>query len=342
MNTATRTDFHWSPLLQRYNRCQAKYRCPYGGAHTSLAGIAEAGGAVVSTHGHKDELIVSPVVAGAFSVGNEKRRQTFRADGTKLDHHEAARWRLAVSRLPEDEPVLTRLQPTLLPSLGWGNAPVQSPPLTARQTHPKEFELAEQSTDPGVLAMLAGSADPAVRLVVARNAATATGTLEDLVLSEDKGWKVYRLAAVEELSARYQDERDAAELEACERMLADDQWRALVGGAPAAAVVAATPQRAWNQKPERARRSLIRRAVDQLAKMLGKSVRVGAWTRNRVLTSIVSKDGMRMLQLPNRIAKDLHIRQITGWMLDFFGSLEGDAKAQARVRRKLARSFGFA
>lgn len=342
MSTATRTDFHWSPLLQRYNRCQAKYRCPYGGAHTSLAGIAEAGGAVVSTHGHSDELIVSPVVAGAFSVGNEKRRQTFRADGTKLDHHEAARWRLAVSRLSEDEPVQTRLQPTLLPALGWGNAPVQPTPTIARGTHPKEFELAEKSTDPGVLAMLASSADPAVRLVVARNPSVATGTLEQLALSEDNGWKMYRLAALEELGYRYQDERDAAELEACERMLANPNWRKLVDGAPAAAVIATTPQKAWGQKPQRARRSLISRAVEQLGKMMGHSLRVAGWTRNKVLKSIVGKNGMRLIHLPSRFAKDLHIREITGWMLDFFGSLEGDARAQARVRRKLARQFGFA
>ncbi|WP_144052968.1 hypothetical protein [Microbacterium sp. UCD-TDU] len=342
MSTATRTDFHWSPLLQRYNRCQAKLRCPYGGAHTSLAGIAQAGGAVVSTHGHKEELIVSPVVAGAFSVGNEKRRQTFREDGTKLDHHEAARWRIEIAKRSEDEPVQTRLEPTLLPALGWGTAPVQARPTTPRQTHPKEFELAEKSTDPGVLAMLASSADPAVRLVVARNPAATTDTLEGLALSEDNGWKVYRLAALEELGFRYQDERDAAELEACSRMERDGVLPKLATSAPAAAVVATIPQRAWHRKPQRARRSLISRAVDQLARMMGKSLKLAGWTRNRVLKSIIGKNGMRLIYLPSSIAKDLHIREVTGWMLDFFGSLEGDAKAQARVRRKLARSFGLA
>lgn len=342
MSTATRSEFHWSPLLQRYNRCQAKYRCPYGGAHTSLAGIAQAGGAVVSTHGHKDELVVSPVVAGAFSVGNERRRQTFREDGTKLDHHEAARWRLAVSRLSEDEPVETLLQPTLLPALGWGTAPVQAKPTAARQTHPKEFALAEKSADPGVLAMLASSADPAVRLVVARNPAASTDTLEALALSEENGWKVYRLAALEELGHRYEDERDAAELEACARMERDGVLPKLANSAPAAAVVATIPQRAWHRKPRTARRSLISRAVEQLGKMVGHSLRVAGWTRNKMLKSVVGKDGMRLIHLPSRFAKELHIREVTGWMLDFFGSLEGDAKAQARVRRKLARQFGFA
>ncbi len=342
MSTATRTDIHWSPLLQRYNRCKAKVLCPYGGAHTSLVGIAQAGGAVVSTHGHSDELVVSPVVAGAFSVGNEKRRQTFREDGTKLNPHEAERWRLKISRLSEDEPIQTRLEPTLLPALGWGDAPVETRPATSRRTHPKEFELAEKNGDAGVLAMLASSSDPSVRLVVARNPATTTETLEQLALSEDKGWKLYRRAAIEELGHRYQDERDTAELEACARMERDGVLPKLVDQAPAAAVLSTMPQRVWARKPRNARRSLISRAVDQLAKMMKKSVRVAGWTRNKVLKSIVGKDGMRMIQLPSRIAKDLHVREITGWMLDLFGSLEGDARAQARVRRKLARSFGLA
>lgn len=332
MSKALSASYHWSDATQRYMRCVAEYHCPYGGAHTNPVGMAKAGGAELSTNGHKQVLIVSPLVDGRYSIGTPNWVQVYDEDGNRAPRGESERWRARLAKAQEEAKEAIESAPK----------GADAPQPISVPTGMKPFELAAESADPGVLAMLAGSSDPAIRLVVIRNPATATGTLEQLVLSEDQGWKVYRLAAVEELSARYQDERDAAELVACERMLADPQWKHLVDGAPAAAVIATTPQQVWRRKPERARRSLIRRAVDQLAKMLGRSVRVGAWTRNRVLTSIVGKDGMRMLQLPNRIAKDLHIRQITGWMLDFFGSLEGDAKAQARVRRKLARSFGFA
>lgn len=323
MSKALQAAYHWSEAKQRFMRCVALYSCPYGGAHTDPLGIARAGGAPLSSHGHDQELTVSALRDGKYFIGTEKWGQVWDEDGNLLPRGESERWRAEQAKAEKEKAA--------------GSASGVSVP-----TGIKPFELAETSTDPGVLAMLAGSTDPAIRLVVIRNPATATDTLEQLALSEDKGWKIYRLAAHEELGHRYQDERDAAELEACARMERDGVLPKLVSHAPAAAVVATMPQRMWERKTVKVRRSLIQRAMNQLAKMLGVGVRIAGWTKNKMLRKVIGPQGMKLVQLPGRLARELHLRQLTGWMLDFFGSLEGDAKAQARIRRKLARSFGMA
>lgn len=331
MSKAHTMRYHWSDATQRYLRCVAEYRCPYGDAHTDPTGMAEAGGAPLSTHGHSTRLTVSALIDGKYSMGTEQRCQVYDAKGNLVPRGEADRWKaeraeaaaLASAKATDAEEGTTQ-GPAVVP------------------TGYKPFELAEKSTDAGVLAMLASSTDASIRLTVARNPATATHTLEQLVLSQDKGWKIYRLAAREELSARYQDERDAAELEACARMERDGVLPRLTEQAPAAAVLATTPQKVWERKPIQARRSLIRLAMEQLGKLTRRAVRITGWTRNVVAKRVLGSDGVWLIELPSRLSKELHLPQITGWMLDFFGSLEGDAQARARVRKKLARSFGFA
>lgn len=332
MSRALQAAYHWSDATQRYMRCVAEIHCPYGSAHTTPAGMAKAGGAQLSTHGHSTVLEVSSIFEGHYSIGTPNWVQVYDEDGNRAPRGESERWRAKRAKAEEE----TKAQSEA--SRATGDVPASF----GVPTGIKPFELAETSADPGVLAMLAGSTDPAVRLVVIRNPATATDTLEQLALSEDKGWTIYRLAAHEELGFRYQDERDAAELEACARMERDGVLPRLVSQAPAAAVVATMPQRVWARKTVKVRRSLIQRAMNQLAKMLGVGVRITGWTKNKMLRKAIGPEGMKLVQLPGRLARDLHLRQLTGWMLDFFGSLEGDARAQARVRRKLARHFGFA
>lgn len=332
MSKALKASYHWSDATQRYMRCVAEYQCPYGSAHTNPVGMAKAGGAELSTHGHSQIITVSALHDGRYSIGTPNWVQVYDEDGNRASRADSERWRAERARAEEE----AKKASETAPEADGSPRPIPVP------TGIKPFELAANSTDPGVLAMLAGSNDPAVRLVVIRNPATATNTLEQLALSEDKGWKVYRLAAHEELSARYQDERDAAELEACARMERDGVLPKLVQEAPAAAVVATMPQRVWTRKTVKLRRSLIQRAMNQLARMLGTGARITGWTKNKMLRKVIGPQGVWLVQLPGRLARELHIREVTGWMLDFFGSLEGDAKAQARVRRKLARSFGFA
>jgi hypothetical protein len=334
MSKALQAAYHWSDATQRYMRCVAEIHCPYGSAHTTPAGMAKAGGAKLSTHGHSQVLDVSSMWEGHYSIGTPSWVQVYDEDGNRAPRAESEKWRARRAKAEEE----AKAQATASATSEAEDAPAFVPVSTGI----KPFELAESSSDPGVLAMLAGSTDPAVRLVVVRNPATAIDTLEQLALSEDNGWKMYRLAALEELGFRYQDERDTAELEACAQMERDGILPKLVSQAPAAAVVATMPQRVWERKTMKVRRSLIQRAMNQLAKMLGVGVRITGWTKNKMLRKVIGPQGVKLVQLPGRLARELHLRQLTGWMLDFFRSLEGDAKAQARVRRKLARHFGFA
>lgn len=79
--------FHSSSRTGRWQRCVAKQSCPYG-AHRTVPQLAKAGGATI-TNEHGTAQKVSPVVAGVYTVGTGKRRQTFRKDGTKLSPKEA-------------------------------------------------------------------------------------------------------------------------------------------------------------------------------------------------------------------------------------------------------------
>jgi hypothetical protein len=283
MPTATSSNLHYSPKLGRYARCVAEQQCEYGDAHTSLAGLARSGGAEVSTNGHGQVQIVSPIVGGAFSVGTDKQRQTFRGDGSKLTPSEARRWRDTIAQATKDsDGVTSRLDPTLLPSLGWGEGPkrAQAP---VRHTTASDFALAESSSDSGVLVQAAHSADPGVRLVVAQNPATATHTLEGLATSTDDGSKLYRDQAHTELRHRYQDMRDAAELEACERMDRDGVFQMRLQEMPSYRQLVYMPAKRWEQKPVKARRSLIQRAMQESGQMLRLSFRFGGWTLRKQL-----------------------------------------------------------
>jgi hypothetical protein len=320
MSAATR--YHWSPELQRFSRCIAEAHCPYGGAHTSESKIAESGGGSILRSGHATDQEISSLFEGAYSVGTGNRQEVYRADGTKLTRLERDHWQVKRAKAVDQASKEAEKQPVRQRPAG-------------RYTSIKELQLAEKSTDPAVLAMLASSADPAVRLLVVQNSATTTGTLEQLALSGDKGSALYRLAAHTELGFRYQDERDAAELEACARMEADGRMPKLIEQAPAAALIPIMPQAVWARKPRNARRSLIRRAMTQLAKMLGAQIKVTGWTRSKYVQTLVGPTGMKLIELPNRLARDLGIRDVHRFIFDFFAAL--DPKRQ----KSLAKRIGF-
>jgi hypothetical protein len=338
MSTATTTTLHYSPKLGRFVRCVAHIQCEYGDAHTSLVGLAEGGGAVVSTHGHGQQQTVSPLVADAFSVGTAKKRTTFRKDGSKLTPLEAAAWRRTVASLLESGTVVpARIEPKLLPALGWGDAPAAAPRAKApgRFTSPLDFQLAEKSADPGVLSQLARSADPAVRLVVAQNPATATDTLEGLATSTDKDARLYRNAAHGELTLRYQDLRDEAELAACARMDADGVFQKRLEETPSYRQLAYMPQKRWERKTIKARRTLIQAALQETGKALKLGFRIGGWTRRKTAQLVIGKKGMSFFRLPAHVAAYRSTKAVSLFMLDFLLGIAGDQKAKVRISRQL-------
>lgn len=338
MTTTLTSKLHYSPKLGRYMRCVARHQCEYGDAHTDVPSLADAGGGELSDQGHSTVKIVSPIVDGVFSVGTENRRQTFREDGTKLSPAEAARWRARVAQqLEADEPKI-RVEPTLLPALGWGQLPSKAEP-AARHTNPKDFDLAENSSDAGILAQLAQSADWNVRLLVARNPATATDTLEGLALSADKNAHLYRNAAHEELGHRYQDMRDAAELEACARMEADGVLQKRLETMPNYRQLSYMPAKRWNQKTQKAKKTLIQAAMGEAAKLFKLTVRFTGWTANKTATLVLGKDGVKLFKLPRKVAVYRSTREVIGFMVDFFTALAGDPRAQKGVARRLG--FGW-
>ncbi|MGW9021117.1 hypothetical protein ACWGOE_06500 [Leucobacter chromiiresistens] len=340
MSAVATRQFHYSPKLGRYVRCVAKIQCEYGDAHTSLVDLAEAGGAVVSTNGHSLEQIVSPMVDEHFSVGTEKQRQTWKREGdklVKLTPYEAEQWRIALSKLTEDDAVETRIEPTLLPALGWGAAPVRAKP-SSRQTNPKDLFLAEGSDNPGILAQLAYSPDWNVRLLVARNPATATDTLEQLALTTDKHAHLYRSEVRAELGHRYQDERDAEELAAMEKVANDPTRRKWLEDKPNSWVLSEIPNRRWQRKTPKARRSIVRAAMEEAAKALKIGLKLAGWTGNKLVKHLTGKDGAQLVRLPHRLVQKSG-REVLGFLFALFAASAGDAKAQKRVGRTLG--FGW-
>lgn len=335
MSTATSSNLHYSTKLGRYARCVAQQQCEYGDAHTSLAGLARAGGAEVSTNGHNQVQIVSPIVEGSFSVGTSKYRQTFREDGSKLTPDEARRWRDAIAELTEDSGgVTSRLSPTVLPSLGWGEGPnrAQAP---VRHTTASDFTLAENSSDPGVLAQLAQSADPGVRLVVAQNPATATDTLEGLATSTSVGSGLYRDQAHAELGHRYQDLRDGAELEACERMDRDGVFQEQLREMPSYRQLVYMPAKRWQQKLVKARRSLIQRAMYESGRVLRLSFRFGGWTLRKSFQLVTGKDPVKLVKIPVAITAYRSTREVVGFLAGVFEALAESERTRKKLRRKL-------
>ncbi|GLJ62216.1 hypothetical protein GCM10017576_23460 [Microbacterium barkeri] len=340
MSTVAKANLHWSPSRQRYMKCVAQVQCPYGGAHTSIVGIAEAGGGELSDHGHSSVKIVSPVVDGVFSVGTEHRRQTWKRKGDeliKLTPYEAERWRASLSKRPEEAAIETRIEPMLLPALGWGSAPVRAKP-APRQTNPKDLFLAESTDDAGILAQLAHSPDWNVRLLVARNPATATDTLEHLALATDKHAHLYRSAVRAELGHRYQDERDAEELAAHERMAKDPKRRKWLEDKPNSWILSEIPNARWQRKPAEARRSIVRAALEETAKALRVGLKLAGWTGNKLVKHLTGKDGAQLVRLPHRLVQK-SAREVLGFLFALFAASAGDAKAQKRVARTLG--FGW-
>ncbi|MEU4014249.1 hypothetical protein AB0E56_03195 [Microbacterium sp. NPDC028030] len=322
MSAATRMKLHYSPKLGRFVRCVAEYECEYGDAHTTPHQLAEAGGAKLSLYGHSTIQTVSPVVDGKYFVGTKDWGRVYSEDGEPVPPSEARAWwkKIADSEKAEKKATTEADDQAVSAPTPTPHNRLARPAIGIASRH-KEFELAESSSDAGVLAMLAGSSDPAVRLVVIRNPAVATSTLEQLTMSQDRGWKVYRLAALEELGHRYQDERDERELEIDRLMKADGSLKKLALKAPAAAVLAAMPEPAFQRKPPSARRSLIRRAVDQLGRMLKVSVRVAGWTHSLVWKVAVGSDGVKMISLPRRVARDLSRKGVLGFLVEMFVSV---------------------
>jgi hypothetical protein len=320
MVASNQTKFHISPGSRTFRRCVAKYSCPFGdGAHTDLLGIAHSGGGIANPNGR--DLEVGPMIDGHYTVGTPNRTQTWTKDGQKLSPVEARRRRIELARRAEaDETEDAKSAPSGKP---------RSSTMTPG-SRLKEFELAENSTDAGVLAMLAGSTDPAVRLVVLRNPAVATSTLEQLAMSEDQGWKVYRLAAFEELGFRYQDEEDARELEI-------DRQLALK--APAAAVLSAMPEPIYQAKTLPERRTLIGKAVEQLGRMLKVSVKVAGWV-NRVAWKVaIGSDGIKIVSLPRRVARDLSRKGVLGFLVEMFVSVAEKPFSSKSLSKQLG--FGW-
>ena len=340
MSAVAARQFHYSPKLGRYVRCVAKFQCEYGSAHTSLVDLAEAGGAVVSTHGHSLEQVVSPMVDEHFSVGTGQQRTTWRRDGdklVKLTPYEAEQWRLRLSKLTEEDAIESRIEPTRLPALGWGSAPVRAAS-PIRTTNPKDLFLAESSANPGILAQLAHSPDWNVRLLVARNPVTATATPEQLALTTDKHAHLYRSEVRAELGHRYQDERDAEELAAMERMAVDPKGRKWFEDKPNSWVLSEIPNARWQRKPPKVRRSIVKAAMEETAKALKVGLRLAGWTGNKLVKRLTGKDGAQLVRLPHRLVQK-SAREALGFLFALFAASAGSTKAQKRVGRTL--SFGW-
>lgn len=329
MGSANTTRLHRPPGSSTFKRCVAKHYCPYGNdAHTDAAGIAENGGGTAAPNGRTVDI--SAMVDGVYTIGH----QTYTKQGRKLTPQEVRRRKRELARKNEandsNESSAKKVQ----------NLPAKPPRAKPgwRTTNPKDFLMAETSKDPGILAQLAYSADWNVRLLVARNPATATDTLEQLATSADKNARLYRDAAHEELGYRYQDMRDAEELEACARMDADGAFQKRLETMPNYRQLAYMPTKRWNQKSPKARKTLLQAAMGEAGKMLKLSVRLAGWTRNKAVKAVIGSDGAKAFKLPSKVVYRSTLG-IIGFMIDFFASLTGDAKAKKSVAKRLG--FGW-
>lgn len=92
------SSLHESARVGRWLRCVARKSCPYG-EHRTVAQLAKAGGAEISSNGHSQVQTVSPLIGGFYTVGTGRRKQTFKADGTKLTPKEARAWRNKLQKI---------------------------------------------------------------------------------------------------------------------------------------------------------------------------------------------------------------------------------------------------
>ncbi|UUE20084.1 hypothetical protein [Microbacterium sp. J1-1] len=314
--------------------------CPYGDAHTTVLDIAREGGADLSTGGHSQVLSISPIIGGIFSVGSDARTRTFREDGAKLTPKEAARWREAVAAIQEIEAEEIDHDAPEPSAEEMGSQPAQPPRAkpTSRFTNAKNYALAEGSKDPGILSQLAHSPDWNVRLLVARNPATSTDTLEQLATSADKDAKRYRDAAHEELGHRYEDMRDAAELEACARMDADGVFQQQVAKMPSYRQLAYMPAKRWARKSVPARRTLLAAAFDEAARLFKLGARFAGWSElrpGRLFDAPKNRTARSNYMLPGYAARLNSPMEVLGLFASVFASLFGSIAHQTGVRKKL-------
>lgn len=97
MSTTESSRLHVSARSGRLLRCVAHKECPFG-RQKSLLDLAKEGGAEIHTHGHSYAVKVSEVEGGAFTVGTDKKTQTFRDDGSRMTKAEARAWRRQVAK----------------------------------------------------------------------------------------------------------------------------------------------------------------------------------------------------------------------------------------------------
>lgn len=367
MATATDSAFHYSPKLGRYARCIAEQQCAYGDAHTSLMGLAVAGGAEVSTHSHTQKQTVSPLIAGAFSVGSGVRTRTFREDGTQLSPTEARAWREEVERALEGDVAqqqsdaalqqgdVTQQRKIVLESIEFQEqeeAEVLSAPIAQAaglRGSVADLQLAESTSNPAILQQLAQHRDPAVRLVVAQNPATAMGSLEELAMSRDNGAGLYQSAAMESLTEKYQDLRDEEERRAVARMEADGVLQANLAQMPSYRVMLAVPKKRWSRKKKPARARIISRAVEEIAGFLGMKAQLKSWTRSkrRAVAFVRGARGVIDFHLSGAVLMYKGTRQVARFLSHSFahastGQADGHSEGWRAKFREINSTIGLA
>lgn len=359
MATATDSAFRYSPKLGRFARCNAEKQCAYGDAHTSLAGLAAAGGAEVSTHSHSPKQTVSPLVAGAFSVGSGVRTRAFTEDGTQLTPAEARAWREEVECTLEGDATQQQggviQQKVSLEPIEFQEqreAEVLSAPIAQADIPPEsvaDLQLAESTSNPAILQQLAHHRDPAVRLVVAQNPATAMGSLEELAMSRDNGAGSCQSAAMESLTEKYQDLRDEEELRTTARMEADGVLQANLAQMPSYRVMLAVPKKRWSRKKRPARARIICRAVEEIAGFLGMKAQLRSWTRSkrRAVTFVRGARGWIDFHLSGAVLMYKGARQVARFLSRSFanassGQGDGHSGGWRAKFREINRKIGLA
>ncbi|GAA2178873.1 hypothetical protein GCM10009847_10670 [Leucobacter tardus] len=367
MATATDSTLHYSPRLGRYARCIASKQCLYGDAHTSLLGLAAAGGAEVSLHSHTQKQTVSPLIAGAYSVGTDVRTRTFREDGTQLTPTEARAWRAECERTLEGDVAQQQSDATQQQGDATQQRKISLEPIEFQEQKEAEvlsapiaqapglrgsvadLQLAESTSNPKILQQLAQHRDPAVRLVVAQNSATPMGSLEELAMSRDNGAGLYQSAAMERLTEKYQDLRDAEELKATARMEADGALQANLAQMPSYRVMLAVPKKRWSAKRRRARARIISRAIEEIAGFLGMKAQLRSWTRSkrRAVAFVRGARGVVEFHLSSAVLMCKGTRQVARFLSHSFahassGQAVGHGQGWRAKFREINKQLGLA
>lgn len=287
MATAFNSQIHFSPKLGKHTVCRAKENCPFGDAHTTPLEIARDGGAEVNLRDATATQTISALEEGAFSIGTEKRTQVFREDGSKLDAVRARAWRQKVRKAAAVQSAST---PT--------TTPPKKRAASSKHTDPSDFERAETSRNPAILAKLARHRDPAVRLTVAANPHAPIEVLEELALSEDSGHSLYRSAALGAVLERYQEMKDAKELAIQAQYEANPEVQKQLRKMPATRLLHGMPRRYWERKKAQARRYLLERAARELFGALGLKAEFAAWSKAKRTVVKVGKGGSMLVRVP--------------------------------------------